>query len=122
MNSKALCVALLLLLLATIRASAQAPATPKESQITVNVLGDVNKPLRCILPVNATVLDALASAGGLTPFANPSRLKIIHAGTAETPDVTMVNLKDELSGMAKATPLRDGDTMVVFERRLSASY
>ncbi len=64
MRTKA--IALLLLLAVAAMCSAEETPKPKPAQITVNVLGAVNKPSRVTLSKGATILDALASAGGET--------------------------------------------------------
>jgi polysaccharide export outer membrane protein len=43
----------------------------------VSVLGEVKTPGRYELKAQATVLDVLAQAGGLTPFASASRIVIL---------------------------------------------
>lgn len=56
--------------------------------IAVSVLGQVAKPGRYQFPVKPTVLDVLAAAGGLTPFASPSKIIIIRQsqkGTVRIP-------------------------------------
>lgn len=45
--------------------------------LAVSVLGEVSKPGRYEFPAEPTVLDVLAAAGGLTPFASPSKIVII---------------------------------------------
>ena len=45
--------------------------------LAVSVLGEVKKPGRYEFAVEPTVLEVLAAAGGLTPFASPSEIVII---------------------------------------------
>jgi len=120
LNLKALLLtALMLMLIALIcgHASAQEPSTPQQpvmataDQITVNVLGLVRKPSRCILPKGATVVDALASAGGATPDADLKKVRLTHKTTGSKPDSTLIDVKQILVGEAKDLVLRDGDTL-----------
>jgi len=97
-------------------ASAQEPPTPQPvmanaDQITVNVLGLVRKPSRCILPKGATVVDALASAGGATPDADLKKVRLTHKTTGSKPDSMLIDVKQILGGEAKDIVLRDGDTL-----------
>jgi len=85
--------------------------TPTPQQITVNVLGEVNRPARITLPKGGTLLDALALAGGFTRMANTSVIILIHKSAGEKPDSVKINLKPILSGDAKDVTLRDGDTV-----------
>jgi protein involved in polysaccharide export with SLBB domain len=86
---------------------------PAPDQIAVNILGEVNRPARIILQKGATLLDAIASAGGFTRTANPSRVILIHKSAGEKPDSVHIDLKPILNGVAKDVPLRDGDTVNV---------
>jgi polysaccharide export outer membrane protein len=51
---------------------------------TVSVLGEVNQPGRFEFKSQASVLDALAEAGGLTDFASPSKILILRPYEGET--------------------------------------
>ena len=93
--------------------------TPAPDQIMVNVLGAVVKPARVALPKGGTVLDAIASAGGLTSMGDPTRLLLIHKSTGEKPDSVTINLKPVLAGTVKDIPLRNGDTVVIKERMVN---
>jgi hypothetical protein len=98
-------------------APAQEPPTPQQpvmataDQITVNVLGLVRKPSRCILPKGATVVDALASAGGAAPDADLKKVRLTHKTTGSKPDSILIDVKQILGGEAKDIVLRDGDTL-----------
>jgi len=52
--------------------------------LVVYVIGRVNNPGRFLLTNDINVLQALASAGGLNPFANRNDIKIFRQGTEET--------------------------------------
>lgn len=94
----------------------QPQATPS-SQIFVNVLGEVNRPARVVLPKGSGLLDAIASVDGLSRYANPSRITLIHKSTGERSDSTRIDLRPIIAGAAKDIVLRDGDTVVVGESR-----
>ena len=121
MNIKTLCVSLLFFGSVIVCVQAQEPAA-KQNQITVNVLGAVNKPSRYVLPAGATELDALASAGDIAQNGNRSQIRVIHPTTADKPDIAIINLKSVLSGLEKATVLRDGDTLVILDRKFEVAY
>jgi polysaccharide export outer membrane protein len=87
------------------------PQPPVPVQITVNVLGEVNRPARITLPKGGTLLDAIAQAGGFTRMANTAILILIHKTTGDKPDSVKINIKPILAGEAKDIPLRDGDTL-----------
>ena len=89
----------------------QQPVMATADQITVNVLGLVRKPSRCILPKGATVLDALASAGGAAPDADLKKVRLTHKTTGSKPDSILIDVKQILGGEAKDIVLRDGDTL-----------
>lgn len=52
--------------------------------LVVYVIGRVNNPGRFLLTSDINVLQALASAGGLNPFANRNDIKIFRQGSEET--------------------------------------
>ena len=120
MNIKTALAALLLLIFTAVSVPAQEPATPKEGQISVTVRGLVNKPARYVLPATATVLDALAAAGGVAPLNDLAKVELIHVNTTGKSD--RINVKEILKGVAKATALRDGDSLYIPERGGSISY
>lgn len=117
LNSKSAMASVMMLVLTLPRGGAQEPemkpsATPS-LQIVVNVLGEVNRPSRIVLPKGGTILDAIAAAGGLTKLGNPAKTILIHKSAGEKPDSTKLDLRPILSGAAKDITLRDGDTVVV---------
>ena len=120
MNLIARIASLLVIVFTCVNASAQEPtlvepAEVKIDWINVNVLGSVKKPSRYVLPVTATVMDALASAGDATRSGNLSKVKLIRKTAANKPDITIIDVKQILKGSSKDAVLRDGDTLFVPE-------
>jgi polysaccharide export outer membrane protein len=80
--------------------------------VSVGVLGEVRTPGRYELRSNEGVLDALARAGGLTPFADPDQVYVIK----KTPTQ---RIRFRYSELTRADPasvafrLHDGDIVVV---------
>jgi len=74
----------------------------------VSVIGEVAKPGRFELKSSATVLDALALAGGFTQFASRSRIVILHADGKRVP----FNF-NKLAGEQENFLLRNGDVVLV---------
>ncbi|MEO0913454.1 MAG: polysaccharide biosynthesis/export family protein [Pseudomonadota bacterium] len=99
--------------------------TPDEDEagptIFVYVLGEVASPGQTEIPQGATLLQALAVAGGPTPFAATRRLQLRRAlpgrtgDTVATIDYRAIQNGASLQGLA---PLRDGDVILVPERGL----
>jgi protein involved in polysaccharide export with SLBB domain len=115
MNLKNILIPILLMGL-TVRAEDPPVQPPDLRQFRggeVNVLGEVNKPSRISLPAFSTLLDAIASAGGLTKSAEAHKVLIIHKSSGEKPDTTEVNLAAILTGTAQDVLLQTGDTIVV---------
>lgn len=84
------------------------------NSMLVYVIGRVNNPGRQILNTNATVLQVLAAAGGLNPFARRSRIKIIR----QTENITQVFRFDyddvaDGSNLEQNIILKRGDVIVV---------
>jgi len=121
MNIKTLLASVILLALTVLHSPGQVTQVPAQPQpsaaraslIMVNMLGAVNIPARIALPVGGTLLDAIASAGGLSKVANPSKIILIHKSTGEKPDSIKVDLKPIMAGAVRDIILRDGDTVVV---------
>jgi protein involved in polysaccharide export with SLBB domain len=86
---------------------------PALSPIVINVLGEVNRPSRIVLPKGSGLLDAIAAADGFTRVANPADTLLIHKTPGEKPESVKINVKRIMSGTAKDIALRDGDTVVV---------
>jgi len=81
--------------------------------IVINVLGEVNRPSRVVLPRGSGLLDAIAAAEGINRMANPAKTLLIHKTAGEKPDSVKIDLKLIMSGVAKDIALRDGDTLVI---------
>jgi polysaccharide export outer membrane protein len=88
------------------------------SVINVNqkiyVLGRVNKPGEFVTPNRVDVMQALAMAGGLTPFADDDDIRIIRRGEGE--EVSFSFDYDEVSGgdsLEQNILLQRGDVIVV---------
>jgi polysaccharide export outer membrane protein len=82
----------------------------------VSVLGQVNKPGEYVLSGATDVLQALSMAGGVTPFASSSKVKILRRDpVTQKQSVIRFNYKDVISGrrLEQNILLRSGDTVVV---------
>jgi len=123
MNRNTILASVMILAFTLVAGSAQEAPVPMQSpspaaavdQITINVLGQVNKPARITLPKAGTLLDAIASVGGLTRYANPAKTMLIHKSSGGKPDSTKIDLRPILAGAARDIILKDGDTVVIGE-------
>lgn len=90
---------------------------PFLKMIRVYVTGAVSKPGMLEFPDDepATVLQAIATAGGVTERANESRVTVIRRFPDGTRQLIEVNLKKIKSGRDQDFPLLAGDTVVVRE-------
>lgn len=97
------------------------PPKEKEEKILpgVFVLGEVSKPGKVEYRSSMNVLQALASAGGLSPFAAEKRIKIRRKIDGEETLIDF-NYKDFVSGkdLSGNVLLRNGDVIIVPERGL----
>lgn len=84
------------------------------NSMIVYVIGRVNKPGRFILNADIDVLQALALAGGLTPFAEQGNIKIFREAQGRK-EVFKFDYDDVSSGkkMEQNITLKRGDTIVV---------
>ena len=92
----------------------------KEAEYTVYVTGEVGKPGAFVVPKRApTIMQALALAGGLGPFASERRIQVIRKVKGEDL-VFQFNYRDYTKGrdMEGNITLRSGDVVVVPERGL----
>ena len=92
----------------------------KEAEWTVYVTGEVGKPGAFVVPKKApTVMQAIALAGGLGPFASERRIQVIRKVNGED-RVLPFNYRDYTKGydMEGNITLRSGDVVVVPERGL----
>jgi polysaccharide export outer membrane protein len=92
-------------------------SVPPEQAIAVTVLGAVNTPGVHKLPVGdgATLLKAVALAGGLNERASKNGIQIKRGESDGKETVIKVNLGDILSGKKPDVVLREGDVVVVRE-------
>lgn len=107
---------------ASLRALRPPPVILPERTVTVYVTGEMNAPGAIEVTPNATLLQVIASAGGPTRFAAMNRMQLrrVDAGTgAET--IYQIDAEDLLAGRggeAASLRIREGDVIVVPERRL----
>lgn len=95
------------------------PATGRA--IDVFLLGEVNAPGKFEVAQGTTLLQFLAESGGLTRFAAKKRLQLRRRGPDGNEQVFGFNFRDMERGVlvqGASAPLRDGDVIVVPERRL----
>ncbi len=92
-------------------------SVPPEQAIAVTVLGAVNSPGVHKLPVGdgATLLKAIALAGGLNERASKKGIQIKRSANDGTETVIKADLGDILSGKKPDVILREGDVVVVRE-------
>lgn len=96
------------------------PVERPERTIDIYILGAANTPGRVEIPPGSTLLQAIAAAGGLSPFAATKRLQLRRVDKSGTEKVYKIDYEAIESGAsnAGATRLTDGDVIVVPQRRL----
>lgn len=86
--------------------------------IDVFITGEINSPGAVAVEPGTTILQLIAAAGGLTRFAADRRIELRRADATGR----IVRYKFDFDGKTRsisgATPLADGDVVVVPERRL----
>jgi polysaccharide export outer membrane protein len=84
------------------------------NSMMIYVIGRVNNPGRFVLNANADVLQALAMAGGLNPFAEGGKIKIFRKYKAGT-EIIRFDYDDVVKGkdLAQNIVLMRGDVVVV---------
>jgi polysaccharide biosynthesis/export protein len=106
-----------------IQSEKREPRDPKEAKVaefTVYVTGEVGKPGVFVVPKRPpTIMQALALAGGLGPFASERRIQVIRKIEGED-RIFPFNYSDYTRGrdMEGNITLRSGDVVVVPERGL----
>lgn len=92
-------------------------SVPPGEAVSVSVLGAVRSPGIYKLPVGegASLLNAIARAGGLTDRASKSGVQIQRREASAEESVLKVNLGDILSGKSPDVILQEGDVVVVKE-------
>jgi polysaccharide export outer membrane protein len=97
------------------------PATSSSGTIKIYVLGEVNQPGEKSIDRDLTFLQALAVTGGFTNFAATKRIQLRRTDPSTGQEaVYKFNLKAAGDGAALSgnARLRDGDVILVPERRL----
>lgn len=84
------------------------------NSMLIYVIGRVNNPGRFVLNTEVNVLQALAMAGGLNPFAKRSKIKIFRKKTQQT-ELFNFDYDDVAQGLGleQNIQLRRGDVIVV---------
>ncbi|MBK1881323.1 protein kinase [Luteolibacter pohnpeiensis] len=87
--------------------------------INVTVLGEVGATGVLKLNPNATLLDAIAEAGGLTVKANPKKISISEKNdSSQLPQLGLYNFNEILAGQAINPGLTEGSVIVVPARNM----
>ncbi|WP_374641586.1 polysaccharide biosynthesis/export family protein [Tabrizicola sp.] len=100
--------------LATLAERVAAPART----IDIFILGAANTPGRVEVPPGTTVLQAIAAAGGLSPFAATKRLQLRRIDKSGSEKIYRIDFDAIERGASNTTRLVDGDVIVVPQRRL----
>ena len=84
------------------------------NSMMIYVIGRVNQPGRFVLNANINVLQALAMAGGLNPFAEEGKIKIFRQQGKET-EIFNYDYSDVVKGkdLGQNVMLKRGDVIVV---------
>lgn len=97
----------------------KAPTEHTEPTIDVYFLGQVNQPGLVEVRPGTSLLQAIAVGGGVSSFAATKRIQLRRTGSDGVQRVTILNYKALANGaMANDIELRDGDVILVPERRL----
>ena len=90
---------------------------PGEQKITIYVFGAVKTPGAVQLDSSrpTTLMSAIAQAGGPTPSAKESDIKIKRKSATGPESVIKANLKDILKGKVPDVPIFEGDVITVPE-------
>ncbi len=102
-------------------AQAAAPGTVvAPTPINIFVLGQAANPGRLAIAPGTTVLQLFAEMGGFSPFAATKRIQLRRADSSGAEQVYLINYDAIEAGTSKngATVLREGDVIVVPQRRL----
>jgi polysaccharide biosynthesis/export protein len=92
----------------------------EEATVEVFVLGEAGKSGRVAVPVGTTVLQFFAEMGGFSKFAATKRIQLRRTDASGVEQVYLINYDAIEKGTSKngATVLREGDVIVVPQRRL----
>jgi polysaccharide biosynthesis/export protein len=101
-------------------APAAAAAAAAPPTIDIFVLGQANNPGRLAITPGTTLLQLFAEMGGFSPFAATKRIQLRRADSSGTEQVYLIDYDAIEEGTSKngATVLREGDVIVVPQRRL----
>jgi polysaccharide biosynthesis/export protein len=94
------------------------PATPRT--IDIFVMGAANAPGKIEVSPGTTLLQAIAQAGGLSPFAAKKRIQLRRVDKSGNENVYRLNFDAIENGEASGgtTRLADGDVIVIPQRKL----
>jgi polysaccharide export outer membrane protein len=92
----------------------------EEPTIDIFIVGAANTPGRVEVPPGSTLLQAIAAAGGLSPFAATKRMQLRRVDKAGNEKIFKIDYDAIERGASNvgATRLTDGDVIVVPQRRL----
>lgn len=104
----------------TLSALAERPEPAPERTISIFILGAANAPGKVEVSPGTTLLQAIAQAGGLSPFAAKKRIQLRRADKSGTEQIYKFDLDAIERGVAggAATRLYEGDVIVVPQRKL----
>ena len=104
----------------TLSALAERPEPAPERTISIFVLGAANAPGKVEVSPGTTLLQAIAQAGGLSPFAAKKRIQLRRADKSGNEQIYKFDLDAIERGVAggAATRLYEGDVIVVPQRKL----
>lgn len=88
--------------------------------IDVFIMGEANAPGRVSIAPGSTLLQAIAAAGGLSPFAAGQRIQLRRTDKAGNEKIYKVDFDAIMAGTSNqgTTRLKSGDVIVVPQRRL----
>lgn len=104
----------------TVATLREATTTAGPATIDVFMMGEITDPGEKQLTRGTTLIQALATTGGFTPFAAQKRILLRRTESNGKQTVTRINFKAIAEGKAigQDVRLRDGDVIIVPERRL----
>jgi len=83
-----------------------------EAKININIVGEVKRPGPLQLENGATVVDALAAAGGFGTWADLSKVRIFRKNP-EKDEKIVINLRQMLDGKKTPMQLKEGDRVIL---------
>ena len=96
------------------------PIDRPERTIDIFIVGAANAPGRVQIPPGSTLLQAIAAAGGLSPFAAEKRVQLRRVDKSGTEKIYRIDYAAIEAGTSNqgTTRVSDGDVIVVPQRRL----